>query len=114
MAKYFHISAGLRGAYADGAESAFVLMAKTRRELKAAIASEAHDWRDAGYIGANKRAIASVAADAWREAHKPRPAYLPYCLPLAPEHARDNYSSGVFVAVASRADYLEYVKESEA
>lgn len=114
MAKYFHISAGLRGAYTDSAENAFILKAATRRELKAAIASEAHAWRDAGYIGANKRAIASVAADAWREAHKPNPSYLPYCLPLAPDHARDSYSSGVFVATSSRADYLDYLKESEA
>ena len=107
MAKYFHFSAGLRGAYTDGAENAFVLMAKTRRELKSALASEAASWTDAGYIGGNKKAIASIAAIAWKEAHKARPAYLPYALPLAPSHARDNYAYGIFVSVASRQDYLE-------
>lgn len=112
MAKYFHISAGLRGAYCDGAESAFVLKANTRRELKAAIASEAESWRDAGYVGANKRAVASVAADAWREAHKPKPAYLPYCLPLARGRGA-GYAFGVFVATSSRADYLEYLESGE-
>lgn len=113
MAKYFHISAGLRGAYCDGAESAFILKADTRRDLKAAIASEVESWTDAGYIGGNKRAIATIAADAWREAHKAKPAYLPFALPLAPSHARDNYCFGIFVATSSRSDYLEYLEQGE-
>lgn len=113
MAKYFHISAGLRGAYMDGAESAFVLMAKTRRELKETIASEAASWTDAGYIGGNKKAIATIAAAAWREAHKARPVYLPYALPLAPSHARDNYAFGIFIGVATRQDYLEYISDGD-
>lgn len=112
MSKYFHLSAGLRGAYCDSSENAFVIRCDTRRELKAAIASEAIFWKDAGYIGANKQAIAHIAAEGWREAQKRAPTYLPFALPLAPDHARDNYAFGIFVSVASRADYLEYLEES--
>lgn len=113
MSKYFHISAGLRGGYCDGAENSFVAKCDTRRDLKALISSEAESWRDAGYIGANKRAVATIAAEAWRNAHKARPAFLPYALPLAPAHSRDNYAFGVFVGLATRGEFLEYQKECE-
>lgn len=105
---YFHISTGLRGCYMP--DNSFVIQVNSRRELKSAIAWEAHSYRDAGFVGANKRAIATIAAAAWRDRKKTQ---LPYALPLAPDHARDNYCHGVFVSSATRADYLEYVKESE-
>lgn len=103
---YFTINSGLRGAYVDG--SPYVVAVKTRRELKQWIAAESDEWKNAGYIGANKKAIAAIAAAQWRD----RKNYLPYCLPLAPAHAPKNYSFGVFVSPATRADYLEYEKES--
>lgn len=93
-------------------DNAYVIRATTRRELKSAIESEAYDYRDAGFIGANKRAIAHLAAVAWREAQKPNPAYLPFALPLAPDHARDNYCHGIFVSAATRQDYREYIAEN--
>lgn len=99
---YFTISSGLRGAYVD--DSPYVIHAKTRRALKEALAYEAGTWRDAGYIGANTRAVAALAAMQWKD----KKNYLPYCLPLAPAHARKNYSFGVFVSPATRADYVEY------
>lgn len=108
---YFTISAGLRGAYMP--DSCYVIRAQTRRELKAAIEQEARDYRDAGFIGANKRAIAWLAAIAWREAQKTRPAYLPYALPLAPSHARGNYCNGIFVSAATRAEYLELMAQED-
>ena len=104
--RYYFINHGLRGAYVD--DSSYVVAVDTRRALKEAIANEAESYRDAGYIGANKRAIASIAAAQWRD----RKNYLPYCLPLAPAHAPKNYSFGVFVSPATRADFLEYEKES--
>ena len=105
---YFHISTGLRGCYMP--DNSFVIQVNSRRELKSTIEYEASVYRDAGFVGANKRAIASIAAAAWRDRKKTQ---LPYALPLAPDHAKTNYSHGVFVSSATRDEYLEYVKESE-
>ncbi len=96
--RYFHISNGLRGCYMP--DSAYVIKCQTRRELKAAIESQAGDM-----IGASKKAIASVAAIQW----KTRNGGLPYCLPLKAEHG-DGYSYGVFVSEASRREYRDYCK----
>lgn len=106
MTRYFHISAGLRGAYCDGAENAFVARLGSYSELRDVIAGEASSWRDAGYIGGSKRAVASVAMSAWHH-----PAKLPYCLPLA--RARGNYAYGVFIGEATRDEYLAYVAEND-
>jgi hypothetical protein len=108
---YFTISTGLRGCYMP--DNCFVVRCNTRRELKAVIESEADNYKLAGYIGANKRAIAHIAAIAWKEAQKPNPAYLPYALPVAPQHARDNYCEAVFVSTASRHEYKEYLAQPE-
>lgn len=107
MAKYFHISRGLRGCYMP--DAAFVLKTDTRRDLKAAIADEAAQYRNADYAGGSKKDIAKLAAWAWRDAHKAKPAALPACLPFRPSHSR-SYSEGVFVSVATRAEYLEHLK----
>lgn len=106
--RYFNISTGLRGCYMP--DSSYVIAVSTRRELKSVLEAEARNYADADYIGGSKRAIAHIAALAWRDKRK---GHLPYCLPFAPPHARDNYAFGVFVSNESRADYLEYVKESE-
>ena len=105
MARYFFISHGLRGAFAD-TEGYFVRV-KSRRELKAHIADEAERYRDAGYYGASKRMVSWLAATAWREAQKPRrlQAYLPFVLPLRPEHS-DSYCFGIFCSTATRAEFL--------
>lgn len=104
---YFTIMAELRGCYADN-ESAFVIRAKTRRELKAALASEASDLRDAGAIGLSKKAIASHAAEAWRK-RKAKSAY-PLVLPFRYPHQSGD-AMGLFVYNSSRVDYLESQKE---
>jgi len=103
---YFHISSGPRGCYMP--DNAAVIYVKTRRELRAAIAYEAECYREAGFVGANARAVSAVATAAWRE----RSLTLPYALPLAPPHARRNYCHGVFVSRATRDDYRDYVRES--
>ncbi len=105
---YFHMSTGLRGCYMP--DDAYIVRCNTRRELKAAIESEARAYKDAGFVGANKAAIAYIAAIAWRNRRK---FQLPYALPLAPSHARDNYCHGIFVASADRSEYLEYIAESD-
>ena len=102
---YFNISTGLRGCYLS--DNAYVVRADTRRELKSILASEAETYRDAGYIGANKKAIATIAAAAWRDRKK---WYPPYFIPVAPPHAKDNYCEAVFVSPATREDYLEFEK----
>jgi hypothetical protein len=104
MSKYFTISSGLRGCYMP--DSVFVARVDTRRELKRLLADEAATWRDAGAMGGSKVAVATIAAAAWREAKKARPAILPYCIPLKPSGAM-SYSSGVFVSAATRRDYLD-------
>jgi hypothetical protein len=100
---YFTISSGLRGAYID--DSPYVIQVKTRRELKQYIEAEAAEWKNAGYIGTNKKAIATIAAAAWRDRKK---SQLPYALPLAPEHSPKNYCFGVFVSSATRDEFKEY------
>ena len=105
---YFNISTGLRGCYMP--DNAFVIRANTRRELKRVIESEAYYYRDAGFIGANKKDIATIAASAWRNRDK---FQLPYALPLAPSHARKNYCHGIFVSTATRDEFKSYQKECE-
>lgn len=112
--RYFHLAQGLRGCYMP--DSSSVIRCKTRRELKDALAFDVDSYHDAGFVGGSKRAVAAFAALLWREAAKERPAFLPYCLPfgrkpLPGESA--NYSHGIFLSVADRAEWNQYVKESE-
>lgn len=111
MAKYFHISHGLRGCYMPDGEP-YVIMAKTRRNLKEAIQGEADMLNSGEPIGLSRKAIASFAAECWREAHKAKPAYLPYCLPTK-EKGQSDYSYGIFCSVSNRANYLDYLKTIE-
>lgn len=99
---YFTIMAELRGCYADN-DSAFTIKADSRRELKAALASEARYIRDAGGIGLSQRAIASLAAMAWRERRKA--GVYPFVAPFRYPH-QSGPAMGLFVYIASRADYL--------
>lgn len=107
MAKYFNISHGLRGCYMPDS-TPYVIMVTTRRALKMAIEYEASMLGD--MVGLSKKNIATCAANAWYEANKAKPSYLPHCLPCKDEGQKE-YSYGIFVAVASRADYLESQKE---
>jgi hypothetical protein len=112
--RYFHMSQGLRGCYMPDLSS--VIACKTRRELKDALAFDVESYHDAGFIGGSKRAVAQFAAEMWREAAKKNPAYLPLCLPFAHKPTvgkTPNYSHGIFLSVATRRDYLAYVKENE-
>lgn len=99
---YFTIMTELRGCYAD-ADSAYTIKADTRKELKAALEDESDYLRDAGAIGLSKRAVASLAALAWRK-RKASGIYL-FVAPFRyPYQSGD--PMGLFVYVASRADYL--------
>jgi hypothetical protein len=90
----------------------YIIMARTRRELKEAISNEANNMGD--MVGLTKRAIATLAANAWHEAHKTQPAYLPYCLPCHDSSVKiAKYSYGIFVSVSSRSEYLERQREQD-
>ncbi len=104
MSKYFSISTGLRGAYLP--DSAYVVKVDTRRELKSTVAFEADSYAEAGFVGASQRAVAWLAAEAWREARRPSQRFLSLCLPLAREKG-SGYAFGIFIAPATRAEYLE-------
>ena len=99
---YFTIYQGLRGCYMP--DSAYTIRAATRRELKEALAWEADSIRDAGHIGCSKRAIAWLAAAAWRQRKAVSGEYV------APYRRTDQthypYALGVFVG-ATRQDYLD-------
>ncbi len=98
---YFNISTGLRGCYLS--DNSYVVRANTRRELKSIIADEAARYRDSGYVGASQKAVAAIAAEAWRARKRHQ---LPYALPVAPPHAPRNYCEAVFVSTATRDEYL--------
>ena len=87
-----------------------IIMCKTRRELKVAIASEVSMASSDETQGGSKRAIATIAAAAWREAHKANPTYLEFVVPLKERH-QSSYSYGVMVSVSTRREYLERNRE---
>ncbi len=107
MSRYFSISQGLRGCYLP--DSAYVIRVDTRKELKAALESEAYSIRDAGFIGANKRAVAWLAATLWRTYRKAgqMDSVVPYRNP-----GQNSYPYGLFGSAATRADWLESQAEN--
>lgn len=109
MAKYFHMSSGLRGCYIP--DNMSVMKFDRYRDLKMYVASEAAIFRDGNYFGLSRKAIAAFATQLWTEAQKAKANYFPYCLPMRPAHS-DQYSYGLFGSVATRAEYLEYEKEN--
>jgi hypothetical protein len=109
MAKYFHVSHGLRGCYMP--DNSEVIKVETRRELKTHVSNEAKDMREAYGFGGSKKEIATFVVDCWNEAKKPNPGYLPYCLPFGRKPG--DYPFGIFISVATRREYLDYVKETE-
>lgn len=111
MARYFTIMAELRGCYSDN-DSAFILRAETRRELKAALASEAAQLRDAGAVGLNKRAIANLAARAWKRPRPPRTGHLADVAPYRFAY-QSGWPMGLMVYQSDRAEYLAQSNEWE-
>lgn len=109
MARYFHISHGLRGCYMP--DAIHVIRAETRRELKAALAREARDFRDAGFH-LNQKDVARVAAAAWREAHKARPSIYDFVIPYGRDHIGDR-PFAIAASVATRADFVTYQSEND-
>ena len=108
--KYFLISSGLRGCYVD--DSQFIIAINSRRELKSTLESECDRSREAYGFGGSKAEIASAAAWAWREAQK-RTGYLPLAIGFGRSRSTNDRPFGVFVNVASRAEYLGYLKQND-
>lgn len=101
---YFFISNGLRGGYMP--DNGYHIKVKTRKELKAYLEGEAYYLRDAGFIGASKKNITSLSAQAWKESNKEKPTYLSMVCPLKPEHS-GSYCYGLFVNISSRKEWKE-------
>lgn len=99
---YFTIMSELRGCYSDS-DSAFTIRANTRKELKAVLLDESASLIDAGAIGLNKKALASLASMAWRK--RKAGGVYPFVCPFRYSH-QSGYAMGLFVYVATRADYL--------
>jgi hypothetical protein len=99
---YFHISTGLRGCCAS-----FVFEARSRRELRACLADEARYLRDAGYVGANERAVSALATAAWRDRQNTRERGEHF-LAFGHAHMRAPMR-GLFVSNAAPADYDAYL-----
>lgn len=100
---YFTIMTGLRGCYMP--DNAYTIKCDTRRELKSAIAWEANSYRDAGFVGGNKRAIAWLAAKAW--ASRKAPSVYPYVMPLRQGNQPGNWAHSIECVLATRQDYLD-------
>lgn len=97
--RYFLISFGLRGAYMP--DSSFAIGANARAELKTIIEGEAESARD-GYTGASKRAVASLAAQAWAN----RGIYESV-MPLKPIGS-DHASYGLMVSNLTADEFAEW------
>lgn len=98
---YFTIWNGLRGCYMP--DSAYIIKADTRRELKAALQWEADSIRDAGGVGMSKKAIARLANAAWKARKQSGEYVAPYR--WAYQSGTFPYALGVFTGT-SRAEYL--------
>lgn len=110
--RYFNISQGLRGCYLP--DSAYEARFKSRRELKAALESEAYYIRDAGFVGLNRKAVARLANAAWKAAapKAKNSPWLPYAAPYRNANQPGNFAFGLFVAKSCRADWKAFEQES--
>lgn len=104
---YFTVSQGLRGCYMP--DSCYIIQAKTRRELRAALEWEASYIREAFDAGCSKRAVSWLANAAWKARKR-------YGLPYVAEYGNRsgssvNYCFGLQCATASREEWNESQKE---
>lgn len=109
---YFTISTGLRGCYMP--DNAFTVRARSRRELKAVVADECRVSREAYGYGGSQKEIAATVAAIWRETGKgKRRSFYPYAIGFGRTRDASDRPFGVFVAHATRTEYLAYCEESE-
>ena len=106
MSRYFHISSGLRGCYMP--DNHWIARVDTRRELRSVVESESNDMRGACGFGGSKRQISAAVAQVWA-------GYKTQRLDSVVPFGRDRTSRpfGVFIAPASRADYLASQEDSQ-
>ena len=110
MTLYVTISNGLRGCYMP--DSCYVAKFTTRCELKAFIANECSDMREAYGHGGTKQEISAIAAYAW----KMRRNGWQYDLAIGfgRSRAANDRPFGLFLGHATRREYSEFLKsESE-
>ena len=102
MSNYFTIWHGLRGCYMP--DSAYIIHATTRKNLKSVLEQEAYYIRDAGGVGLSKRSIASLAAAVWKDRKASSGEYVsPYRWTYQDSYP---YALGVFTGM-TRKEYLE-------
>lgn len=101
--RYYTISSGLRGCYMPDS-TPYVVACETRRELRDVIEDEC-DMRGDVVVGLSKRNVASFAAECWRR-YGDQTWQLNMVLPYK-DRRQDHYAFGIFVARATRVDYLE-------
>lgn len=110
MAKYFHISTGLRGAYLP--DNAYCVKVNSRRELKAIVLNEYRDIKEAGY-SINKAELTATVADIWRNTKAIRKSPYPFVVPYGFRNSHGvNKCNAIHIGHATRAEYVEYM-ESE-
>ena len=100
---YFFLEYGLRGAYCDG--NGYIVKCDTRRDLKRSVEWEADSLRDAGMVGASKRAVASFTADLWRRGQNKKDRGMMSVMPICNNRGA-SYAWGIHGAPSCRADYL--------
>ena len=100
--RYFSISQGPRGCYMP--DDNYIIAVETRRELKKCLENEAYYIRDAGFLGVNKKAVAWLAASAWRN----RDDLDSYCVPYRNAHHGASYCYALFCQRVTRTEYLDH------
>ena len=105
--KYFYISSGLRGCYAD--DNGGIYAFKSRRDLKDAIIEYCNDSREAYGFGGSKAEIAAVAAWAWKQ----KKSSLPMAIGFGHSRSVSDRPFGIFVSKATVQEYNEFCKQND-
>ncbi|MFN7610090.1 MAG: hypothetical protein ACK5QX_04010 [bacterium] len=107
--RYFHISNGLRGCYMP--DNAHIMAFKRRRDLISFVLNERADMLEAYGHGYSKRDAIAQASAAWLMAtyHKNKP--FNYAIGFGRSRSRSDRPFGLFICDATRADYLEYLRD---
>jgi hypothetical protein len=102
--KYYVISQGFQGCYMP--DNCYIVAVNTRRELKSVLESEAYYIRDSGAIGCNKKQVAWLAAECWRNRDK---CTLDFVAAYRYKY-QTGYPLGLLCSPSNRIDFLEWKK----
>ena len=110
--RYFVISCGLRGCYAD--DSDFIIKVTSRKELKSIVSSECSYSREAYGYGGSKQEISSVVAQVWANRKSKKGYYHTYPFVIGFGRSRNTTDRpfGVFISQVSKTEYNEYIESN--